>query len=115
MGKVEVNDGAVLTLRQEWDDLPQDEQHLYAEALQHLGIVAPSKARVDPRDVDQHLSLCQQAGNPGQVAVILPREMPIPTKAMKLGYAHLVIVNGRVMKLVDILPDLEPIFPAAGE
>jgi hypothetical protein len=65
--------------------------------------------RIDPKSADHHLLLCRD--NRADL-VFLPHEIPIPVPAMREGFKHLQLKDGRLQELVRVIPEFEDYRPA---
>ena len=63
--------------------------------------------RTDPADYRQHRADCERLM---AVAVLLPKERPIPATAMEEGFVHVVVFDdGTVQKLLPLEPEFQPL------
>jgi len=64
---------------------------------------------VNSRDHLEHAAICTER-NP--VAVLLPKDRPIPSTAMEHGFAHVTIApDGEVLELLPLIPHFKPFQP----
>ena len=88
----------VLILRRDPEELTANEKKSIEEKFPE-GV---EYQRVDPADFLEHDRLCREL-NP--VAVLLPRERPIPTLAIEHGFSHVIVdPEGVVMELQPLYP-----------
>ena len=92
--------------------LRRDSDSLAPEEISAIRAKFPGRTvmfrRTDPQDYQEHAIDCQRL-NPG--AVILPRERPIPSLAMELGYAHVAFVDGEYRELLPLVPQFKGFVP----
>jgi hypothetical protein len=54
-----------------------------------------------PNSADEHLSACERLK---PRLCFLPHEQPIPVPAMKAGFEHVLLIKGKLQRLVSIVP-----------
>lgn len=96
----------VTILRRNEDDLTPEEKSAIIAAFPGKDVVFH---RTDPRDFEEHAAHCRQLS---PVAVVLPRECPIPAVAMEEGFQHITVLPGRgVVELEPLVPSFKMFVP----
>lgn len=95
----------VILLRREPDELTDEEKAAFKAAFPDTDL---NFVRTDPENYIMHAKMCRDL-NP--VAVLLPREKPIPSQAMEEGFQHIVIANDELQELLPVVPQFKPFEP----
>ena len=94
----------ILLLRQDPEQLSPTEKEcialLYPEGVEYR--------RIDLADYLDHNRICQELH---PVAVILPKEKPIPSLAMENGYRHITFSAQGPIELLPLRPEFKPFIP----
>lgn len=94
----------ILLLRRDVADLTAEEktaiQECYPDGVEYR--------RIDPANYLEHDEICKTFH---PVAVLLPRERPIPSLAMEHGYRHITYTPQGLLELLPLQPKFEPFRP----
>lgn len=101
-----MNPVVVGLLRGDKEDLDPKEVRAVEETFSGRDIIWK---RMDSRDYLKHDQLCAEIGTR---LVLLPKDRPIPSKAMERGVAHVIVSpDGKLMELLPLRPEFKQYEP----
>lgn len=92
----------ILLLRRKPEDLKPEELAALQASFAGKELVFVTRS---PANHEAHAQDCRTYQ---PALVMLPLETPIPNTAMKEGFAHVAIVDGKLQKLVQLTPVFAP-------
>lgn len=95
----------VLLLRRDENTLSREEHSAFEQAFPGKEITFH---RTDPIDFVEHALICDELR---PVAVLLPRERPIPSRAMEHGFQHVTVTPAGLQELLPLVPQFKPFVP----
>ncbi len=92
-------------LRRDLSDLTDAEKEVVSKAFPDSQLVW---TRMDSKDYLEHATACAEVQ---PTIVILPKDRPIPAKAMEEGFPHVVISPNGLLELEPLQPTFKPFQP----